>query len=62
MENSFAAEPVFADWFEFAVAVWLLSRANSALLLFSGFASAWVDTKATAIADANIVLFMIYPF
>ena len=61
MADSLAAAPVFADWSEFAVAFWLLFCAKSALLFVVGFANAWLDTKATAIADANKVLFMIFP-
>jgi hypothetical protein len=62
VEYSFAAAPVLADWFEFAVAVWLLDVARSALLFVVGFAITWPERpKATAIADANKVFFMVVP-
>ena len=62
VEYSFADAPVLADWFEFAVAVWLLLFARSALLLLVGFAITWLEKpKATAIADANKVFFIVVP-
>jgi hypothetical protein len=60
-EYSLAVGPVFPDCVEFAVAFWVLLSAVSALLLLVGFAQAEPAPKASAIAVAKSVFFMVVP-